>query len=180
MERLRLGEPRRIRVHEQIGQCNELRIARQRLQRRNFAHVQVRNGVAEVVHRVRADVLAQLDFELVIRLMKRRVECLVDRLAARDQADVCAQLIAAFGMSDHQVMHQRPRLRVESSLPIELVILLRIVIDGDESFERDERLFVQEREALRDRQTDGDRVIARAECRVELRQSFVEPERHVR
>ena len=79
--------------------------------------------------------------------------------------------------ADHQVVHQRPRLRVEDALLFYLVVMRRFVIDFKQSTQRQHLAFAQQEDVIADRGSERDfLIVGDAERAVVLRQAFIEPD----
>ncbi|MCG3164124.1 MAG: hypothetical protein JMDDDDMK_05607 [Acidobacteria bacterium] len=96
-----------------------------------------------------ADVVLQFLLDRREIGLKRLGEAFVSGFALRQIVDELVKLGATFA-AVQQVMSQRPRLGVKKILLVGLVVIRRVVINGEESLQRQRRLLAQKSDAACD------------------------------
>ena len=113
--------------------------------------------------------------------MKRLLESVVDSDVRTGQLKKLAKLGQALAVvAQDQVMDQSPGLGVKGSSLAALVVIRRVVVDREQRAQRKQFLFPQRLEVIRNQLAEMDlSIFFDIKTAVVLRQTFVEPKRHV-
>ena len=165
-------------VRQQSSKRNERLFVAERRRRHLRRNLQVIHGDAHEEKPVPPRIARQLRHQLrgVLRA-EGLLERLALRLAALEKDQVAGELLGALLVSDHQVVHERPGLRVEDTLARLFVVFGRCVVDCEEPVERQQLVVPEPPHVAFDRAADLGLVVGRAKRAVEIRHSLLEPER---
>ena len=110
---------------------------------------------------------------------ERGRECRILRGSVMDQIKEARKLLPALLIAEQEVVDQGPRLGIELSFAILLVVQGRFAIDGHKLIQRNWNRAPQRRQVMHERQTDVDRVVHHLEASVELGETLGKPRRKV-
>src|SRR5260370_16264049 len=139
--------------------------------------LQLREPNPAVVKAASPHIARELAKKTVVVGLERLTKSLFLFPALLQQNEEAPELRAPPRLSAHQVVHERPRLRVEKMPARFLVVLRRVVPNREELFQREQDLAAEAQDVALDRKADARLRFGREEGAVEIRNALPSPGR---